>query len=175
MEIRRRQRSGARSTLPRPRLTNTYDPHERALRDLLKKFLSNLRSALAFCRSSPHMSYVFPSWLSRQFSNVLSNDTVYLIVEFGGLFHFSHSQEAPPHLCDYQGDMMTRDQSTALQTKWEQRGNPPPLCEHLSQVASLVVLSRDDHVTSTYHCRECGEEIVHNYKPPPFSNTPLFD
>jgi hypothetical protein len=52
----------------------------------------------------------------------------------------------------------------ALQAKWEQRGNPPPHCEHLNQVASLVELSTDGYVTSTYHCRECGEEIVRTYK-----------
>jgi hypothetical protein len=59
--------------------------------------------------------------------------------------------------------------ATALQAKWEQRGDLPPHCEHLSQVASLVVLSKDGYVTSTYHCRECGEAIVRTYKSPTFS------
>jgi hypothetical protein len=52
----------------------------------------------------------------------------------------------------------------ALQARWEQRGDPSPHCEHLSQVASLVILSKDGYVTSTYHCRECGEAIVRTYK-----------
>ena len=46
------------------------------------------------------------------------------------------------------------------------------VCEHLSQVASLVVLSEDGYVTSTYHCRECGEAIVRTYKAPTFSGMP---
>jgi recombinational DNA repair protein (RecF pathway) len=45
-------------------------------------------------------------------------------------------------------------------------------CEHLSQIASLVVLSEDGYVTSTYHCRECGEAIVRTYKSPTFSGMP---
>jgi hypothetical protein len=65
--------------------------------------------------------------------------------------------------------------ATALHAKWEQRGNPPIRCEHLSQVASLVVLSTDGYVTSTYHCRECGEAIVRTYKSATFSHTPLID
>ena len=62
--------------------------------------------------------------------------------------------------------------ATAFQAKWEQGGNPPPHCEHLSQVASLVVLGKDGYVTSTYHCRECGEAIVRTYKSPTFSGMP---
>ena len=54
--------------------------------------------------------------------------------------------------------------ATALQAKWEQRRDPSPGCDHLSLVSSLVVLSQDGYVTSTYHCRECGEEIVRTYK-----------
>jgi hypothetical protein len=54
--------------------------------------------------------------------------------------------------------------ATALHEKWGQRGDPLPHCDHLSQEASLVVLSMDGYVTSTYHCRECGEEIVRTYK-----------
>ena len=56
------------------------------------------------------------------------------------------------------------DHVMALQAKWEQRGDLPPRCEHLSQVASLVELSQDGYVTGTYHCRECGEAIVRTYK-----------
>jgi len=62
--------------------------------------------------------------------------------------------------------------ATALLAKWEQRGNPPSQCEHLSQVASSVVLSTDGYVTSTYHCRECGEPIVRTYKSPIYSGMP---
>ena len=65
--------------------------------------------------------------------------------------------------------------ATALLAKWEQRGDPPPHCEHLSQVASLVVLSQDGYVTSTYHCRECGEAIVRTYKSETSSNLPPID
>ena len=63
--------------------------------------------------------------------------------------------------------------ATALQAKWEQRGDPSPHCEHLSQVASLVVLSQDGYVTSTYHCRECGEAIVRTYKASAISSPSL--
>ena len=61
------------------------------------------------------------------------------------------------------------DHATALQAKWEQQVDPPPDCEHLSQVASLVMLSKDGYVTSTYYCRDCGEAIVRTYKSPTFS------
>jgi hypothetical protein len=63
----------------------------------------------------------------------------------------------------------------ALLAKWEQRGDPPPHCEHLSQVASRAVLSKDGYVTSTYHCRECGEAIVRTYKSETSSNMPPID
>ena len=62
--------------------------------------------------------------------------------------------------------------ATAFHAKWEQRGDSLPHCEHLSQVASLVVLGRDGYVTSTYHCRECGEAIVRTYKSLTLSGTP---
>jgi len=62
--------------------------------------------------------------------------------------------------------------ATALHAKWERRGDPPPLCEHLSQVASLVVLGTNGYVTSTYRCRECGEAIVHTYEATAFSGIP---
>jgi len=38
-----------------------------------------------------------------------------------------------------------------------------------------VVLSEDGYVTSTYHCRECGEAIVRTYKSPTFSEISLID
>ena len=59
--------------------------------------------------------------------------------------------------------------ATALHAKWGQRGDSLPHCDHLSQEASLVVLSKDGYVTSTHHCRECGEAIVRTYKSPTFS------
>jgi len=65
--------------------------------------------------------------------------------------------------------------ATALQAKWGQRGNWLPHCDHLSQEASLVVLSNDGYVTSTYRCRECGEAIVRTYKSPTFSEMPTID
>ena len=63
--------------------------------------------------------------------------------------------------------------ATALQAKWKQRGARLRHCDHLSQEASLVVLSTDGYVTSTYHCRECGEEIVRTYKAIASSNPPI--
>ena len=66
-------------------------------------------------------------------------------------------------------------QAKALQAKGEQQGDPPPDCEHLSQVASLVVLSKDGYVTSTYRCRECGEAIVRTYKSSTFSEISPID
>ena len=65
--------------------------------------------------------------------------------------------------------------ATALQAKWKQRGDSPPHCEHLSQVASLVVLSKDGYVTSKYRCRECGEAIVRTYKASAISSPSLVD
>ena len=62
--------------------------------------------------------------------------------------------------------------ATALHAKWKQRGDALPHCDHLSQEAFLVVLSTDGYVTSTYHCRECGEAIVRTYKSPTFSELP---
>jgi hypothetical protein len=45
----------------------------------------------------------------------------------------------------------------------------PPLCAHLH-----VELENNHsaYVTSTYHCRECGEAIVRTYKSPTFSGMP---
>ena len=62
--------------------------------------------------------------------------------------------------------------ATALHAKWEQREDSPSPCDHLSQVASLVVLSTDGYVTSKYHCRDCGEAIVRTYKASAISSTP---
>jgi transposase-like protein len=65
--------------------------------------------------------------------------------------------------------------ATALQAMWKQRGDSLPRCDHLSQEASLVVLSKDGYVTSTYRCRECGKAIVRTYKSPTFSEMPTID
>jgi hypothetical protein len=65
--------------------------------------------------------------------------------------------------------------ATALQAKWGRRGDSLPHCDHLSQEASLVVLSKDGYVTSTYRCRECGEAIVRTYKSSTFSETSPID
>ena len=58
---------------------------------------------------------------------------------------------------------------TPLRAKWGQRADPLPPCDHLNQVASLVVANKDGDVTSTYCCRDCGEVIVRTYKSPNFS------
>ena len=59
---------------------------------------------------------------------------------------------------------MTEEQAAELQVKWNQQGNPPPSCEHLNQEVGHVAKSDNGYVTSTYHCRKCGEEIVRTYK-----------
>ena len=65
--------------------------------------------------------------------------------------------------------------ATALQAMWGQRGDSLPHRDHLSQEASLVVLSKDDYVTSTYHSCECGEAIVRTYKSSNFSEISPID
>lgn len=70
---------------------------------------------------------------------------------------------------------MTKAQATDLRMKWTQQEKPPPFCAHLIQELAELVRSHDGYVTGTYHCRECGEEIVHNYKASPLSNAPLID
>lgn len=65
--------------------------------------------------------------------------------------------------------------ATALQAMWGQRGDSLPHCNHLRQEASLVVLSKDGYVTSTYRCSECGEAIVRTYKSSTFSEMPPID
>jgi hypothetical protein len=59
---------------------------------------------------------------------------------------------------------MKKSAAADLQAKWNQQGHPPSSCEHLSQEAGHVEQSDDGTVTSTYHCRQCGEEIVRTYK-----------
>ena len=70
---------------------------------------------------------------------------------------------------------MTKAQAATLQAKWNQQGNPPPPCEHPIQELAHLARSDDDYITGTYHCRECGEEIVHTYKVPPLFSPPLID
>jgi hypothetical protein len=59
---------------------------------------------------------------------------------------------------------MTKAQAADLRAEWKEQGIPPSSCEHLNQEARHVTLSEDGYVTSTYHCRQCGEEIVRTYK-----------
>jgi len=70
---------------------------------------------------------------------------------------------------------MTKAQATALQVKWKQQGEPPSRCALSIHELAEIIRGDDGYVTGTYHCRECGDEIVHNYKAPPFSNMPLSD
>jgi hypothetical protein len=68
---------------------------------------------------------------------------------------------------------MTQAQAANIHAKWKQQGNSPSSCEHLSQEARHVAQSDDGHVTSTYHCRQCGEEIIRTYKSLPSNKTPI--
>jgi hypothetical protein len=70
---------------------------------------------------------------------------------------------------------MTNAEAADLEAKWNQQGDPPPRYEHLSQIASLVVLRADGYMTTTYHCRVCGKAIVRTHEAPALSNKPLFD
>jgi len=78
-------------------------------------------------------------------------------------------------MCLRNGADMTNAEAAALQLKWKQRGDPPPHCEHLTQAASLVLLSKDNYLTTTFHCRECGEAIVRTYKAAAISSPSLTD
>ena len=73
------------------------------------------------------------------------------------------------------GAEMTKAQAAALQTKWNQQGNPQPPCEHPIQELAHLIRTDDDKITGTNHCRECGEEIVRTSKPPPLISPPLID
>ena len=70
---------------------------------------------------------------------------------------------------------MTQVQAANIHAKWKQQGNSPSSCEHRSQEARHVAQSDDGHVTSTYHCLQCGEEIIRTYKskPSPSNKTPI--
>ena len=68
---------------------------------------------------------------------------------------------------------MTKTQAADIQAKWKQQGEP--LCEHPSHELARLVRSDEDYLMGTYHCRECGEAIVHTHNPPSFSNIPPID
>jgi hypothetical protein len=59
---------------------------------------------------------------------------------------------------------MTKAQAALLQTQWKQQGDPPPACQHSLQELASSELNEQGHVLNTYHCRECGEFIVHRLK-----------
>jgi hypothetical protein len=69
---------------------------------------------------------------------------------------------------------MTTAQAGLLQTKWKQQGDPPPACPHALQELASSDLDQG-YVLNTYHCRDCGELIVHRFKPKTFSNSPLME
>src|SRR6476659_7712794 len=58
---------------------------------------------------------------------------------------------------------MTKSQAADLHQKWNQQVHLLS-CEHLSQEVGNVEQSDGGYVKSTYHCRQCGEEIVRTYK-----------
>jgi hypothetical protein len=59
---------------------------------------------------------------------------------------------------------MTKAQASDIQAKW-QRQDPHALCEHPVQELSRSGLDDEVHLLSMYHCRECGEAIVHTIRP----------
>jgi len=67
---------------------------------------------------------------------------------------------------------MTKAQAMDLQTTWT-RQDPPPLCEHPIQELTHLAQSADGYTACTYHCRTCGETLVHTYKVPAFSKSIL--
>ena len=71
------------------------------------------------------------------------------------------------------GADMPKSEAADLQATWKQQENPPPSCEHLNQEARHITQSEDGTVTSTYHCRQCGEEIVRIYKNKTSSKPPI--
>jgi hypothetical protein len=70
---------------------------------------------------------------------------------------------------------MTKTQARDLQTKWKQQGDPPPTCQHSLQELASSELDNHGHVLNTYHCRDCGEPIVHRLKGKSLSNNPLME
>ena len=70
---------------------------------------------------------------------------------------------------------MTKAQAALVQTKWKQQGDPPPACQHSIQELASSELDDHVHVLNTYHCRDCGELIVHRLKGKDLSNSPLME
>ncbi len=70
---------------------------------------------------------------------------------------------------------MTKAQVADLRAKLKQQGASPLHCYH--QLQELTHLSHSDNgnMTGTYHCLECGEEIIRTYIAPPYSSPPLID
>jgi len=69
---------------------------------------------------------------------------------------------------------MTKAQAALLQTKWQQQGEPQAPCPHSIQELASSDLDQG-HVLNTYHCRDCGELIVHRFKAKGLSNIPLIE
>ncbi len=59
---------------------------------------------------------------------------------------------------------MTEVQASEIQAKWKQQ-NPHALCEHPVQELSWSGENVESHLLNIYHCRECGEAIVHTIGP----------
>ena len=52
---------------------------------------------------------------------------------------------------------MTNTQAAALQTKWQQRVDPPR-CEHLHQEMENT---ENGYLMGHYYCRFCGASVTH--------------
>ena len=70
---------------------------------------------------------------------------------------------------------MTKDQAALLHRKWRQQGDPPPDCQHAVQELARSDLQGQGHVFNTYHCRDCGELIVHKFKAKNLWTCPLME
>ena len=68
---------------------------------------------------------------------------------------------------------MIKAQAALLQTKWKQQGDPPPTCHHSVQELATSELDDHGHVLNTYHCRDCGVQVVHRLKGRSLANSPL--
>jgi hypothetical protein len=67
---------------------------------------------------------------------------------------------------------MTKAEAADLRPTWKQQGDPPSLCEHPIQDLAQSGLHDEGYLLDAFHCRACGETIVHTYKKPrPFSNS----
>jgi len=60
---------------------------------------------------------------------------------------------------------MTQAQANDLQTRWKQRGDPPPPCDHRTQALAYGYLA------GMYFCLTCGQSIVHTHNSPSFPST----